>query len=89
MNEEEMINRGTAAVELLNNPTFQSAAKELMDIYFNNIIQTAPIDEKSREAAYYQTRALQDIFAVLNQWVSAKDNILEARKASEDNSEEE
>lgn len=89
MNEEMMINRGTAAVELMDNPTFQAAAKELMDIYFNTYLNTAPIDKEAREAAYYQSRALQDIFAVLNQWVSAKDNILEACKASENNSEEE
>lgn len=89
MNEDLMINRGTAALRLLEDETFQAAAKELLDIYFNNFIQTAPIDEKAREAAYYQSRALQDIFAVLNQWVLAKDNIIEARKASENNSEEE
>lgn len=89
MNEETMINRGTAAMELMNNQTFQAAAKELMDIYFNTYLQTAPIDKEAREAAYYQSRGLQDIFAVLNQWIMAKDNILEARKASENNSEEE
>lgn len=89
MNEQEMIDRGSAAQGLLDNQTFQAVSKELMDIYVNTLIQTAPNDSKSRESAYYQTRALQDIFAVLNQWVSAKDNILESRKEIQNNSEEE
>lgn len=89
MNEQEMIDRGSAAQELLGNQTFQAVSKELMDIYVNTLIQTAPNDEKSRESAYFQIKSLQDVFAVLNQWVSAKDNILESHKEIQTNSEEE
>lgn len=89
MNEQAMIERGTAARELLDNQTFQAVAKDLMDIYINTFIQTAPDDSKARESAYFQSRALQDLIAVLNQWVVIKDNILDSRSEGQTNSEEE
>lgn len=89
MNEQEMLDRGSAAQGILDSETFQAVTKELMDIYVNTLIQTAPNDSKSRESAYFQIKSLQDVFAVLNQWVSAKDNILESQKEIQTNSEEE
>lgn len=89
MNEQQMIDRGAAAKETLENPVFQAVAKDLMDIYINTFIQTAPEDTKARESAYFQSRALQDLIAVLNQWVVIKDNIISSREEGQTNSEEE
>lgn len=89
MNEQEMIDRGTAARELLDNQTFQAAYKTLIDIYLNALVQTAPNEAQSRESAYYQIRGLQDMVGIMNQWIIEKDNILESLKETESNSEEE
>lgn len=89
MTNQEMIDRGSAAQDLLGNPTFQAVYKTLMDMYLNVLVQTAPNDKVSRESAYYQIRGLQDIVGVTNQWVIEKDNILESLKEAEYNSEEE
>ena len=89
LNEQEMIDRGTAARELLDNPTFGAAYKTLMDIYLNTLVQTAPNDKESRESAYYQIRGIQDMVGIMNQWIIEKDNILESLKETESNSEEE
>jgi hypothetical protein len=82
--EQEMIDRGSAAGGLLSDPTLTAVAKTLMDTYLGNIVSTTPPEAEVREKAYYQIKGLQDIFAVLNQWVSIKDQILEARKEAEE-----
>lgn len=84
MNEQQMIDRGTAAKDLLEHPVFVAVANTLMDTYLGSIVNTSPAEDKVREAAYYQIKGLQDIFAVLNQWISVKDQILEANKESEE-----
>lgn len=84
MNQEQfMIERGTAAQEVLNNPVFQAVSQALMDVYVNAFIQTAPEDEKTRSSAYFQSRALQDMHAMLSQWVAIKDNIMDSANESE------
>lgn len=89
MTEQELIDRGSAARGILDDATFQAVYKTLIDIYLNTLVQTAPNDEKSRESAYYQIRGLQDMVGIMNQWIIEKDNILESRKETETNSEEE
>lgn len=79
MNEDELVQRGTAAQELLKNPTFHEATKELLDHYVSTILATAPNDEKTRSSAYYQCRALQDLIAVLQQWETVKEQIISSQ----------
>lgn len=88
MNEQQMIDRGTAAKELLDNPTFQAVANALMDTYLGYLVSSAPNEKETRESAYYQIKGLQDVFGMLNTWVSAKDNILSSIEEN-NNSEEE
>lgn len=89
MNEQQMIDRGTAAKELLEHPLFQAVANTLMDTYLGDIVNSGPSEAKTRESSYYQIKAIQDVFAVLNQWYGLKEQILESRKEAEENSEEE
>lgn len=79
MNEDQLVQRGTAAQELLKNPTFHGATKELLDHYVSTILATAPNDEKTRSSAYYQCRALQDLIAVLQQWETIKEQIISSQ----------
>jgi hypothetical protein len=88
MTEQDMIDRGTAAGELAKHPLFLAVANTLMDTYLGSIVNTAPTEGETREKAYYQIKGLQDIFAVLNQWVSVKDQILESRKENDESTEE-
>lgn len=76
MSTDELVQRGNAAQDLLGNPVFGQVAKDLMEYYTSAILQSAPDDEKGRNAAYFCARALQDLHAVLNQWVVVKDQII-------------
>lgn len=76
MTTDEMVQRGTAAQELLNNDVFRNVTKDLLDYYINAVLQSDPNDTKGRESAYFSSRALQDLIAVLNQWVSVKEQII-------------
>jgi hypothetical protein len=88
MTEQEMIDRGTAAEELAKHPLFLAVADSLMDTYLGSIVNTTPTEGETREKAYYQIKGLQDIFAVLNQWASVKEEIFRSRKENEDSPEE-
>lgn len=76
MTTDEMVQRGNAAHELLNNDVFRNVTKDLLDYYINAVLQSDPNDTKGRESAYFSSRALQDLIAVLNQWVSVKEQII-------------
>ena len=82
MNDQQLIDRGVAAQELLSNVTFQGLSKELLDHYIATFLATSPEDANGRNSAYFQCRALQDLIAVLQQWVYVKDNII--NKTSEE-----
>lgn len=88
MNEQEMLDRGTAAGDLLNHPVFQAVSNTLMDTYLGDIVNSGPSESKTRESSYYQIKALQDVYAVLNQWAALKDQILQSRKEAEESEEE-
>jgi uncharacterized protein (DUF1778 family) len=76
MTNEELLRRGNAAQELLNNEAFRLVTKDLLDYYIGAVLQSAPDDLKGRESAYFSSRALQDLIAVLNQWVVIKEQII-------------
>ena len=82
MNDQQLIDRGVSAQELLSNETFQNLSKELLDHYIATFLATSPEDSNGRNSAYFQCRALQDLIAVLQQWVYVKDNII--NKTSEE-----
>lgn len=84
MNQDELVQRGTAAQEVLRNPTFTAVTKELLDHYVSTILSTAPNDEKTRSSAYYQCRALQDLIAVLQQWETVKEQIISSQNDQDD-----
>lgn len=83
MNDQQLIDRGVSAQELLSNITFQSLSKELLDHYIATFLATAPEDSNGRNSAYFQCRALQDLIAVLQQWVYVKDNIINKNSEEE------
>ena len=76
LTEEDLVNRGVRAEELLKNDVFSQAFKDLIDYYLNTFITSRPEDEKVREAAYYQSQAIQQVTGLLNQWVAVKEQII-------------
>lgn len=76
MTEEYLVNRGVRAEELLKNDVFSQAFKDLIDYYLNTFLTSRPEDEKIREAAYYQSQAIQQVTGLLNQWVTIKEQII-------------
>ena len=76
MTNEEMVQRGNSAQQLLDNDAFRQVSKDLMDYYISSILQSTPADKDNRENAYFCSRALQDLISVLNQWAAVKDQII-------------
>jgi len=70
-----MFDRGVRAEELLRNETFSMAIKDVVDYHLNAFLTSKPEDDKQREAAYFQSNAVQQVISVLQQWVSIKENI--------------
>lgn len=80
MDNQTIIDRGNASAELLQNPAFTQLFKELMDHYINQILTSEPGAKEARENSYYQSRALQDILGVMQQWIMMRDQLLEAKE---------
>jgi hypothetical protein len=76
LNDEQLVQRGVSAQELLDNPTFHDLYKELLDHYVSTILSSSPNDEAIRSSSYFQCRSLQDLIALLQQWAAVKDNII-------------
>lgn len=77
MDNQTIIERGNASEQLLNQPEFTRIFKDLMDHYINAMVQSAPHEKDVRDSAYYQSRALQDIVGVINQWIVMRDQVLD------------
>lgn len=75
ISEQQWIDMGTRAQELLSNEVFGMAVKDVVDYHLNAFINSKPEDTKLRESAYYQATAVQQVIAVLQQWVAIKENI--------------
>lgn len=76
MDNQQIIDRGQASEDLLNNPAFMQIFKELMDHYINTFVSTQPDQKSDRENAYFMSRALQDTVGVMNQWITMRDQLL-------------
>jgi hypothetical protein len=77
---QRIIERGNACSELLNNENFTQLFKELMDHYINLFITSEPPQKDIRDAAYYQSRALQDVLGVMQQWIVTRDQLLDTKE---------
>lgn len=79
-----LIERGTAAEVLLSDQAFNSVINDLLNYYVQTLIQSSPDQEQQRNAAYYQTRAVNDVVAVLRQWVAIKDQLISSEQEDYD-----
>lgn len=75
-----LIERGTAAESLLSDQAFNAVINDLLNYYVQSLIQSAPEQEQQRNAAYYQTRAVNDVVSVLRQWVAIKDQLISSEQ---------
>jgi len=77
ISEQQQIDRGNAAEDLINNQTF----KETFSVVQNGAIQhwmsSKPEEAEQRNTAYYLVRGMMDFAAVLNQQIQIRDQILE------------
>jgi hypothetical protein len=76
MSEELTLKRGLAAEVLLETEAFVVAVNELSNQYLSAITGSAIEARGTRENAFLQLRALQDVTAELQSWVYAKTQLL-------------
>lgn len=76
MDQTLMLQRGTAAEELLANEAFITSVNELYNQYFAEITASDLNAKELRENRFFQLRALQDITNELRSWVTQKDSLL-------------
>jgi hypothetical protein len=72
---EELIENGLMAKELLNNATFNNTIRRLIDGTVQAILSSKPEENKQRELGYSHYRALCDIVNTLQQQVGVMENI--------------
>ena len=76
-NEEQLVNQGQEAEQLLKNESFNKVVKGLLDQYVQVFFNTDPSHGDERNIAYYSARSIQEVINTLNQQVLMKNQILE------------
>lgn len=84
MTNEEIVERGIRAQEVLTNPTVSLVVDDLIKIITDSFLTSEPQDEEARKRAYYAYLGVRDIVGLLNQMVAVKEQIIAAQKASEE-----
>lgn len=84
MTNEQIVERGIRAQEVLTNPTVQQVIDDLIRILTDTFLMTQPDEEEKRRQVYYAYVGVKDIIGLLNQLVSAKDQIIEAQQAEDE-----
>lgn len=77
--EEDLIQLGDEADELLKNNTFNTLVNSLVEETFQRFVNTKPEEPEQREQSYYHYRGLVGIVHTLQQRVSVRDQILDKR----------
>ena len=76
VSQQDLIDRGVRAEELLKNDTFSAAVKDVVDMNINVWLNSKDDDAKLREAAYYAAQGINNVIGVLNQYVAIKEQIV-------------
>ena len=85
--EQNLIQIGDAAEEVLRNQTFSQTVNSLVEATYQSYVNSKPEDTDGRERNYHHYRALVDIVNTLQQRVNIRNQILEG-SADNDNSGE-
>lgn len=85
MTNEEIVERGIRAQEVLTNPTVQIVVDDLIRILTDSFLMTTPEEDEKRRQIYYAYLGVKDVIGLLNQLVAAKDQVVAAEKAKEEN----
>lgn len=85
MNQQDLIDRGVRAEELLKNDTFAAAVKDVVDMCINTWLNSKEDGAAVRDAAYYSAQGINNVVGVLNQYVAIKEQIVaEMNEATEE-----
>ena len=85
--EQNLMQMGDEAEELLRNQTFNKTVNGLVEATFSAFTNSKPEEPEARERTYNHYRALVDIVNTLQQRVNVRNQILES-SAENDNSGE-
>lgn len=76
LNQQDLVDRGVRAEELLKNDTFAAAVKDVVDMCINTWLNSKDDDTKQRDSAYYAAQGINNVVGVLNQYVAIKEQII-------------
>lgn len=78
LTQEQVVLRGTQALQLLNDQSFMSFVDEMLQDRLTCIGATQPGDPKARDVLYYEYRGLKDIIDHLTQYAQVAKQIIES-----------
>lgn len=87
MTNEQIVERGMRAQEVLTNPTVSLVVDDLIKIITDTFLSSLPEDHEARKRAYYAYQGVKDVVGLLNQMVAAKDQVIAAQRAKEEEDE--
>jgi flagellar biosynthesis chaperone FliJ len=85
--QEEIMKKGLAAAQLLNNEDFIEFFKVERELLLAAIGNTQPHEVKTRESLFYQQYALNSFLQGLNQYISAAEEVVKALDSNKEESD--
>ena len=82
--EEQMIQQGDEAEQILGSSAFNATVNELVDEAFKAFVNTEPHETEKRETTYRHYRALVDVVNHFKHKVAVRDSIKEQGDTSQE-----
>lgn len=82
--EEQMIQQGDEAEQILGSSAFSATVNELVDEAFKAFVNTEPHETEKREETYRHYRALVDVVNHFKHKVAVRDSIKEQGDTSQE-----
>lgn len=82
--EEQMIQQGDDAEQILGSSAFSATVNELVDEAFKAFVNTEPHENEKREETYRHYRALVDVVNHFKHKVAVRDSIKEQGDTSQE-----
>lgn len=83
MTEDDIVERGLIAQQILNDQAFLGFVQDTQDMIKEALINTDFADVAERERLYYRYKAMDDIIGTMKTYIAIKDEVAAKREAKE------
>jgi hypothetical protein len=84
LSQEELVDLGTAANELLASEPYKLVMNMLSNSYLRDLVESGPQEKQKRETAYFKITILRELNETLEMWDAAAASVADLETAEEE-----